>query len=103
MDEHAGLGVLGGQDVAVDGHPPTLVAAELGIPVEPVDKGGQLRAEEEDIHAAELGDLIEEIRDGFLQLSFRQVRDQVPFDINRGASLRGGEKSSFSHTIHKSR
>ena len=63
MDEHAGLGMLGGQDVAVDGDPPALVAAELGVPVEPVDEGGQLGAQEEDVHAAELGDLVEEIRD----------------------------------------
>ena len=66
MDEHTGLGVLGGQDVTIDGDSPALVAAELGVSVEPVDERGQLGAEKEDIHAAELGDFVEEIRDGFL-------------------------------------
>jgi len=53
VDEDAGLGVLRGHDVPVDGNSPSLVTAELDVAIQTVYEGRKIRTEEEDIDATE--------------------------------------------------
>lgn len=58
LNKHSGLGVLGRQDVAVDGNSPTLVHSHLGISQHSINHWGQFGSQQKNVHAAVFRDVI---------------------------------------------
>lgn len=87
MDEGTSLGMLRRQNIAINGDSPSLIHAHLGIPGDTVDHRGKLGAEQEDVDAAEVGDVIEGFDDGLLQNAGVQVTDKLAVYVDDGAAL----------------
>lgn len=87
MDESTSLGMLRRQNIAIDGNSPSLVHTHFGITRDTVNHRGQLRAEQEDVDAAKVGDVIECFDDGLLQNAGVQVADKLAVYVNNGAAL----------------
>jgi hypothetical protein len=87
LNKHSGLGVLGRQDVAVDGNSPTLVHPHLGITQHSIDHWGQLWSQQKDVDTAVFRDEIQIVQDGLFKYASGQVTGQVSIDINCDASL----------------
>lgn len=87
LNEHSGLGVLGRQDVAVDGNSPALIHSHLGITQHSVDHGGQFGPQQKDVDAAVFRNVIQIVQDGLFEYASAQVTGQVSIDVNCDASL----------------
>ena len=87
MDEHARLGVLRGQVVAVDGHSPPLVSQQFCIAIQAADRGSELGAEQKDVDSAEHGRLVQKICHRFLQSALGEVGNQMAVNDNSRATL----------------
>ena len=87
VDEHTGFGVLRGQNVAVDGDSPALVTAQLRVSIQAVYKRRKLGAQEENVDAAERGDVVEGVGDRSLERSGCEVSDHLAIDIDSGTPL----------------
>lgn len=89
MDQHARLGVLRGQVIAVDGHPPSLVPQQVDIAVQAAGQRGELGAQEKDVDAAERRRLVQEICHRLLEDAFGEVGNQMAVDDHGRTTLFG--------------
>jgi hypothetical protein len=87
VDEHACLGVLRGQIVAIDGYSPTLVPQQVYVAVQATGQGGELGAEQKDVDSAEHRRLVQEVCHRLLQDALGEVGNQMPVDDDSRATL----------------
>lgn len=90
VDEDTSLGMLRGQNVTVDGNPPSLIHTHLSVACDAIDHGGQLGAKEENVYAAEAGNVIQCLDDGLLENTGIQVTDKLTIDVDGSATLKRG-------------
>lgn len=79
--------MLRGQYIAVDSNSPTLIPSQFDIPIDTVNKRGELRSEEEDVDATKSRYAVDGIGHGLLERACVEVGHHLTVDVYRSATL----------------
>lgn len=88
LNEHSGLGMLGRQDITVDGNSPSLIHSHLGIAQHSVHHRSQFGAQQKDVNTTVGGNRVQSLEDRLFEHTSAQVTDQASLNVNGGTSLR---------------